>query len=591
MKIQTRPKSLFLTIGAIISVTAGVVLAFSQTSNIAQAAAGQIDFSLFATHPYASQSIYNETSKNYYTGVSLCAPLSGETTRTCPVGQTITDMAISNDGQLVAGYGDWNSNSDSFGVQPWSRVGVVPLNISTSSWGSIVYAGSESLNSIRKFDDGTIYTTTTDPSDKVATGQTQNNRRGFITNASGDWQFMSDKGTAVHVFDTAKDDKGYIWVFGAIDWNGGSEGAAAVWRTKTGNDAWEQMKVDNSTGTSYGYERYYWGAFLNGKVYMQARGTNPATPMRVYDTAAGTWSDSTVTISNYSGTMVDTFDNHIVYTNGSSVNMFDGDETVTTKTLPNSELVRDLTKYDGKLYVLTYSGKIFSMASANSDPVLLGTASGAATSPTTIALYDNYIYLGGANGKIWRSNIKTTEIQSAPATVSSISPTALSADTSDGQIVINGDNFVADSTVKIGDIKATVTTTNSQTIRATANLAAIKRLMAAAGVTSRTFDVTVTNPLGVTTTLTSALTVTTTTATSTRTGGQTASGSAAQGESAAQASQQRALKTVGLSSLLAQTGVAVNPWLVVALFAAATGAVGLLLPRRRRNMPTIKCKN
>lgn len=95
-------------------------------------AAGGTTFELFATHPYASQSGYNETSTNYYTGGKFCPAPEGET-RFCPAGQRLTDMEITDDGQLFAGYGDWTTNSDSFGV-PEGRVGMVPLNIATKQW-------------------------------------------------------------------------------------------------------------------------------------------------------------------------------------------------------------------------------------------------------------------------------------------------------------------------------------------------------------------------------------------------------------------------------------------------------------------------
>ena len=505
MRVNARPKSLFLIIGAAIGVATGFFTAITP-SETAYAQTGDLNFSLYATHPYASQSIYNETSKNYYTGASLCEPLAGETKRTCPTGQTILDMEVSKDGQLVAGYGDWNSNSDSFGVQPWSRVGVVPLDLKTNSWGSIVYAGSESLNAFRKFDDGTIYTATTDPSDKVASGQTQNNRRGFITNAGGDWQFMSDKGTAVHLFDTAKDDKGYVWVFGSADF-GGSGGTAVAWRTKTGNDAWEQMKADTSTGTGNGFERYYWGAFLKGKMYMQASSTNPATPLRVYDTATNTWTDGTVSLSNIYAKLITNFDDHIVYSTGSTVNLFDGDVSITRKSLPDRGSITDLTKYDGKLYVLTSNRQIYRLDSARANLILVGKITGQVDNPSTLAIYDDYAYVGGNNGKIWRSDIKIPQPQETPMKLWSSAPSTMTLSQTNGEFIINGQEMTLGSTVKIGDLPATVTTMHTQTIHAVANIAALKTLLVSAGQTSRTFDISVTSPLGETSTLKNALMV------------------------------------------------------------------------------------
>ena len=559
-------------------------------------AASDLQFSLFATHPYASQSIYNETSKNYYTGANLCAPLNGETTRTCPVGQTITDMEISNDSELVAGYGDWNSNSDTFGVQPWSRVGAMPLNVNTNTWGTMVYAGSEALGSVRKFDDGTIYTTTTDPSNRIASGQTQNNRRGFITNASGSWQFMSDKGTAVHVFDVAKDGDGNIWTFGGIDWATG--GAGIVWRTTTGDDAWEEMKVETSTATASGYERNYWGAYLNGKIYTRTSSTNPSTPMRVYDTATGEWSDSDVSINSANAKYVATFDNNIIFGTSSTLTIFDGENT-TTKPLGTANSFKDFTKYNGKLYVLTTSGKVFSLDSASSELELVGSVATASLSASTIAIYDDYLFVGGPNGKIWRSDTKLSDAPSIAPKLNSVSPATLSV-SSTGEFIINGEDIPSGSTVKVGSVTATVDSMHSQTIHATLNMRTMRSLLTANGVSSQAFDVTVTTPLGETATLVSALTVTlaatnadansddsdpTTPTNPTDSKTSTTDNSSANTASATQQSAESTEKTVSLSDInqLAKTGVGSS---LVTLFAGAFLLAGVVFTMTKKRKIT-----
>lgn len=44
-----------------------------------QAADGNLAFELYATHPYASRSGYDQDSVNYYTGTKFCPAPEGET--------------------------------------------------------------------------------------------------------------------------------------------------------------------------------------------------------------------------------------------------------------------------------------------------------------------------------------------------------------------------------------------------------------------------------------------------------------------------------------------------------------------------------
>lgn len=87
--------------------------------------------------------------------------------------------SIAFDGnKLIAGYGDWNTNSDSFGSAA-ARVGIEPLDLGTNTWQpKTPLVGTESIDRIRTID-GALYVPTIDPSNYGSGG--------YATNATGKW--------------------------------------------------------------------------------------------------------------------------------------------------------------------------------------------------------------------------------------------------------------------------------------------------------------------------------------------------------------------------------------------------------------------
>lgn len=159
-----------------------------------------LTFNLHTTHPHASKSGYAQGSR--------CAITF------CPAGQEILDMEFTADGRLIAGYGDWNDNSDSWGV-PAGRVGVLPYNVTTNTWEAFHPTGSEAHDIVRNYN-GFLYLPSTDPSIHAPEGH-NGAYSGFMTNDKGSWRFVKTTGfNMVHTFDVAVDDAGNYWVFGAV---------------------------------------------------------------------------------------------------------------------------------------------------------------------------------------------------------------------------------------------------------------------------------------------------------------------------------------------------------------------------------------
>lgn len=263
LSIRGKVKARFLGGLLALSIVATGGVYYSSQLHNANAIGGGLTFSKIATHPRASK--------------LLNTPYSGG---------AIIHSLYYKDGKLYSGYGDWNGNSDSRGPVE-GRTAIIPYDVVEKTWDSAgeLIIGGEAIDSIREFN-GDIYIPNLDPS-IYGLG-------GYATNATGGWSLNNAVPEAVHVFDIASPGLNELWLFGAThNPAGGGGGAATAWRSTDNGANWsvvkqESSKPSNSTG---GLERYYWGAALNGKVFMHAADISPRTPMHRFDTVTGTWSD------------------------------------------------------------------------------------------------------------------------------------------------------------------------------------------------------------------------------------------------------------------------------------------------------------
>ena len=363
-------------------------------------AAPALSFELYATHPYASQS-----------GLELGKGSEVPCTEAfCPAGQDIHDMAITDDGQLIAGYGDWNRNADSHGVTA-GRVGIVPLNLADATWGTMFYAGTESIDNIRKIN-GHLYIPTTDPSIKLATGNSTYNTSGYITNDTGVWRYVSN-GTpvATHVFDIATLNDTDLWTVGSASFGPSDDSVAFARRSTDGGMSWEEMRHTSGVDLN----RHYWLATLNGKIYMRSSDSAETTAVSFDGT---TWQNEPgMACDAYRyGTYarIATFDNHIVCASNANrhVQTFNGTTTQQTQFTQTYGYMKDMYIYDGYLYILHSQGiSRTNSLSGTWEDLSVALPPGA----QSIAVHDDDIYIGGVNGYIYKS---TTELQEAePLTV------------------------------------------------------------------------------------------------------------------------------------------------------------------------------
>lgn len=322
--------------------------------------------------------------------------------------------AIAFDGNsLIAGYGDYNFNSDSNGG-PNARTGIQPLDLTTKQWGTLLNTGTES-NDVFRTIGGHLYTPTTDPSAHSPAGG------GWATNASGSWQavFPSDLSGTEHVMDIASFDGGVhdLWVSGAMNrpgWGPG-EGQATLWHSTDGGQTWQVALIDLSqpAANSTGYERYYWIGIIGDKLYVQANSTEPNTPMRIYDNTTGTWSSSPYQ-ANCDTTQqlkVSMFDNQIIcngdYTSGGFYT-YDGTLHVQKVGDSANSAPQAMAVDGGQLYVLMSDGALYRTASFAQPWQKLGVVSSQGVDEpsyiSAIGVHNGYLYVGDANADIWQSD-------------------------------------------------------------------------------------------------------------------------------------------------------------------------------------------
>ena len=408
-----------------------------------------LEFEQIAIHPYASKTGYDATSTNYYTGTKLCQ------SSWCPVGQELRDIGITHDGKLVAGYGEWDSNVDSFGVSA-GGVYVVPYDIATGAWetGSAIRAGSEAIDSIVEIG-GDLYIPQTDPSDKAPTGFASGNTKGYVTNRGGTWHFVQIKDAMgvpfvnmEHLFDMASLDGSDLWLFGSGCVGGNCyNNAGTALRSTDGGATWARTHQDVSTVSPSGFERDYWGAALNNKMYTQAFGTSPSTPMRIYDGATSTWSSVPNTAGSpicptISPNLVITFDNAIVCPSSpGAITKFDGTSKATAAFGGMAGVTDFYIGGDGYLYILASNKNIYRTQSFSSAFEYLGTASGV-DGAYSIATYNDTVYIGGNGGKLFSALIPLTPpvVQTAPV-LDHLNTTTLNANGSFATLYAYGDNL------------------------------------------------------------------------------------------------------------------------------------------------------
>lgn len=195
-------------------------------------------------HPSASRTGFAPGAKNYYTGAVLCAANSKDT---CASGRNIVTLAATKRGTLVAGYGEWSLNVDSFGTEE-GRPAIRELDPAASTWTDPIAVGSEAMDLVYAAPDGATLIPTTDPGDKAGTGQSSGNISGFWTDESGAWELVPIPGQE-HVMGAYRTREGATYISGAANERG------TLWRADPGS---RDFKLAFESEESGGQVRVMW---------------------------------------------------------------------------------------------------------------------------------------------------------------------------------------------------------------------------------------------------------------------------------------------------------------------------------------------
>lgn len=405
------------------TITIGIALALVAVSGSllappAAAAGGGLEFQTIGTHPEAAQQ------------------------RTI-WGTELSELAVDSQGNIIAGYGDWNDNT--------GPIVINPFNPTTRQFGGVkVSVPSEALHNLRKIN-GKIYAPWIDPQ-----GSWTDPTSGYaVGDSNGTWSNVGKVG-AIHVFDiTARDSTGQdLMLVGAATTpnpDGSTGGKATAWRSTDGGETWQVAYSDISTPSNAGegYERYYWTAALNGKVYMQARSVVPQPPMRIFDGTNWTNGPAESFCSSASdGSSVVVFANKIVCAGYDGVQTMDESGKVeTAQTLGSGNSVRDWYVDGATLYALTYGGEVFRTTDLRQWTQIAAAPAGSAS----VLVLNDRMYLGASDARIMESTTPVSETD--PITynpeITAVEPNTLRTTAPSQTVTVRGIDFLSGAVVTL----------------------------------------------------------------------------------------------------------------------------------------------
>lgn len=197
-------------------------------------------------------------------------------------------------GRVYYGYGDYNANTGSM-AEPYG------MNVSSfdpaTGTPRVHFTGfkTEEIHVFRTIGDH-LYVPNIDPSRGADFYNSYASNAGEQTvgAAPGTWAENPGAHASVHVYDVTKAG-GDLFVAGSSEWSNATDGAAIIWRSADNGATWVRSmeETEDDPAMRNGFERYYWMGVIGDKVYTRAAlnlAWPEVAPLRVYDTATGTWS-------------------------------------------------------------------------------------------------------------------------------------------------------------------------------------------------------------------------------------------------------------------------------------------------------------
>lgn len=293
-------------------------------------------------------------------------------------GKTIHDLKVHN-GKIIAGYGDYNDNT--------GPIVINPFDIENGTFdGSQLSVPTEEINRIRLIN-GKIYIPTVDPVGCLMCAA------GYVVGEP--WE-LKEPIDAVHVYDVASLDGTDLWLAGSAS---GTPDGAYIWRSTDGGDTWSVVE----TGDGGDYERFYWLAAVNNKMYAQAVDPLGDLPIRIFN--GSSWATGPNVLFARGGLSAETFQGKIVTHDYTGPRVINGEtDEVTDYTgyglnHMTPDAVKDMEVTDDYAYFLLEDTTVV-RTSNFIDWQDLGTSVSTANSLTV----DNgTIYIGTTDSKLYKS--------------------------------------------------------------------------------------------------------------------------------------------------------------------------------------------
>lgn len=247
----------------------------------------------------------------------------------------IKDIEIHN-GEIYSAYGNYGTN-----IGP---IQISSHNLQTAEQTDHLLFQGEETNTFRKVN-GELVTPNIDPKAPWTSNV------GYASSNGGQWKDI-EATPFIHVFDVGStgDD---IWLSGSISnpdqaKYGPNPHLAAVKRSTDGGATWTIEKVRSSNGSS-DFDRNYWLAPVNGKMYTKAQTNTTATTLDVWEN--GVWTEEKIpyNLNITVGSKVQVLGSNIIFLNGGVIHTYN----TSTKILTNTAVKAKDT------YVEENSGKIF----------------------------------------------------------------------------------------------------------------------------------------------------------------------------------------------------------------------------------------
>lgn len=340
-RLTRRPGMGIVALSAAVSVFAGVTVVPAAASRPLSSTTNQMTF--VAQHPWAAAQPTN-------------------------AGRQLSELQV-HEGKVWAGYGDYAANTG-----PIELASVDPT--SGEGFESSMTVDTEAILNIRVLDDSVV-APATDP-------------RAQADYAIGEPWLQARPLGATHVFDSAS--------LGGDLWMVGSQGADAIaWRSTDHGSSWnEELRVAPTSGRSNDFQRFYFAATLQGRLYVQAVSYSggAADTSLVYE--GGQWQTGPDMLPVGLGWSPEVVGDSVVYQSsgqgrGSTLLSFDGLQA------RQHGSAFDVESAGGSAWMLDTEGRILQSTDLKRwKTVVQGPADG-----RSLAVDGDNIYVGTASSELW----------------------------------------------------------------------------------------------------------------------------------------------------------------------------------------------